>query len=145
VSADHIKLLIRIGLCLSALFAALGCALLNSPGGGNSLLPIRSLTLTIDKSQREELFDQLQKFADEHDFRLVLTKYEKTGHFLVELSGDDILITTSDVPPDPALVYISFYGKYPEAQVDEEVINTLVSDLKDFIYEIPNVTITEEE
>jgi hypothetical protein len=140
------KQVMLICLCLGVIFATLGYTILNRTGGSGSLPPMRSLTLTIDISHRQDFFDQLQKFADKHDFRLVLKEYEKIEHFRVEIWGDDILITTNDVPPDPTLVYISFYGNFPGASgpVNEEVVDNLVGELKDLIYEIPNVTISEQ-
>lgn len=137
------KQIMLICLCLSVLFAILACTLANSPSGGNSLAPVRSLILTIDTSQREKLFDQLQKYADDHALKLVLTNNEKAEHFLVEMWGDDILITASDVPPDPTLVYIFFYWQRFGDPVDEEGVQNLLNDLKDFVNEIPNVTIEE--
>jgi len=140
------KPIMAICLCLSALFATLACALASSVGGGNGLAPVRSLTLTIDKSQREELFDRLQKFADEHAFETQLTDFNTNGeNFQFWMSREDIFITAGDVPPDPTLVYISFDWKHPGDPVDEEVVDDLLNDLKDIINEIPNVTITEEK
>jgi len=140
---QHLKLRVIVFMCLGILVITLGCSLSNGMGYPNSLAPVRSLTLTIDKSQREDLFVQLQKFSDEHDYKLALTEYEKIEHFLVELWGDDILITASDVPPDPSLVYISFYWIDYGTQVDEEIIENLIVALKNLINEIPNVTISE--
>jgi len=132
-------------ICFTMLFATLGCALVNSAGGGNSLAPVRSLTLTIDKGQREELFDRLQKFSEKHAFEFRLTDFNTNGErFQFWMSREDVYITASDVPPDPALVYIFFYI-YPGSSIDEESVDKLLIDLKSYIGEIPNVTITEEK
>lgn len=129
---------------LSTLLYALGCNFVNV-GPGVRVMPIRSLTLTIEKSQREELFDQLRKFADKHGFEHRVTDFNTNGeHFQFWMSGDDMFITASDVPPDPDLVDISLYGKNPGVSVDEEVVDDLVNDLKSFISEIPNATIVEQ-
>ena len=53
-------------------------------------------------------------------------------------------IIANNVPPNPTRVPIRFYAKYPENPVDEKTVDELFSDLKSFISEIPNVTITEE-
>jgi hypothetical protein len=105
---------------------------------------VRSLTLTIDKSQREVLFDQLRNFSEKHGFEHELTDFNTNGErFQFWMSRDDIFITASDVPPDPSLVYIFFYD--PGSPVDEEVMDDLLSDMKNLINEIPSVTITEEK
>jgi hypothetical protein len=131
------KPIMFICLCLSVLFATLGCGLLNGAGRGNSLLPIRILKLTIDKSQREELFDQLQKFADKHGFETQLTDFNTNGeNFQFWMSKENIEIVANNAPPDPTLVSISFYAAYPGASVDEETVDELFNDLKSFISEI---------
>ena len=128
------------------LLATLGCILPISVGGGNRMLPLRSLTMTIDKSQRQELFDQLQKFAEKHEFEFQITDFNTNGeNFQVWMSGKDLTITVSNVPPDPMIVYVVFSGKYPGVSVDEDEVEELFSDIKSFIAEIPNVTITEEK
>ena len=60
------------------------------------------------------------------------------------MSRDDIKIISTN-PFDPRIFRISFYDKYPGYPVDEETVDELVNDLKNFINEIPNVTITEKK
>jgi len=111
-------------------------------------LPIRSLTITIDPGQREELFDQLRKFADKHDLEFMTTDYGTGGErFLVEMLGNHIKILAVDIPEAPTLIAIDFYDQTNVIPVPEEMIETmddLASDLISFISEIPNLTITEE-
>jgi hypothetical protein len=136
--------IIRIALCLGALFIALACGLPNGSGTGNGLAPIRTITLTLDKSQRETFFSQLQKFAENHGFETRLTDFNTKGEsFQFWMSRKDVFITASDVPPDPTLVYVFFY-KYSGATIDEEIIDELLNELKSFINEVPNVMIMEE-
>jgi len=61
------------------------------------------------------------------------------------MSRDDIKIIASNIPPDPTRFPVRFYAKYPGSPVDEETVDDLLIDLKSFISEIPNVTITEEK
>ncbi|MCI0550215.1 MAG: hypothetical protein L0287_04615 [Anaerolineae bacterium] len=140
------KPFILICLCMNALFVTFACALTNSVGGGNSLQPVRGLRVTIEESQREELFAQFQKFAEKNDFKIEITDYGKRGkHFQVWMARDDIQIISQDASDDLRVFSIYFYGKYPGAPVDEKVVDNLLSNLRDFINEIPNVTITEEK
>jgi hypothetical protein len=142
----RIKLIMPICLCLGVLLSTLACTLVNSVGGGNSLAPVRTLTLTVDTSQREEFISQLQIFSEKHGFETEIDYYNIKGeHFQFWMLREDIKITVGSVPPDPMLVYVAFYGNYPGASVDEDEINELLSDLKNFISEIPNITITEEK
>jgi hypothetical protein len=57
---------------------------------------------------------------------------------------DDITINASINRHDPNIVSIGFFAKYPGYPVEEETVDKLLNDLKSFISEIPNVTITEE-
>ena len=139
------KIILFTCLCLSALFATVGCGLLNSTGGGNSVEPVKRLRVTIDESQRKELFTQFQKFADKHTFKYVFSDYGTTDHFLVELWGENILITASDDPGNSRSVSIFFSGKYSGSTVADETVDELLIELKSFLSEIPNVTITEEK
>lgn len=140
------KSVLTMCLCLSVLFATLACALVNSAGGGNSLEPVRRLRVTIDAGQREELFAQFQKFAEENDFKIEITDYGNRGeHFQVWMVRDNIQIISQDASDDLRVFSVYFYGLYPGSPVDEEAIDELVTELKSFIGEIPNVTITEEK
>ena len=149
MSTDRIRLIMPICLCVVILFSTLACALVNNAGGGNSLAPVRSLTLTVQISQRDEFFEQLQTFAEKHAFETETTDYNTNGErFQFWMSRDDLKISATDVPPEPTLVYIFFYAGYPGTPIAEDAIDEvdeLVTDLISFINEIPNVTVTEEK
>jgi hypothetical protein len=118
-------------------------------GDNREQLPIRSLTITIDPSQREVLFNELRKFADSHDFEFMMTDYGTNGdRFLVELLGNQIKILAVDIYQAPTMVSISFYDQRRANPVSEETLNIiddLATDLKTSISDIPNTTITEEK
>ena len=72
-------------------------------------LPIRSLTITIDESQRGELFTQLQNFADRHGFDYNYADFGTGGeNFKIEMLRDDTKIIVNNVAPDPGIVNIRF-------------------------------------
>ena len=154
MSAKRKKFIVII--CLSLFFGVMLCvlgytrmrSLFNMMEvSSNGQAPIRSLRITLDKSQREQLFDQLRKFADKHIFEIQIDEINAASgmHFNVWMSRDDILIIASDVPKAPTKVRISFYDKNPSHPAHKETVNDLFSDLKSFISEIPSVTITEEK
>jgi hypothetical protein len=58
---------------------------------------------------------------------------------------DNVQITSGNSPRDPSLYEVDIYGLDPGSPVDEETVDDLVNDLKGYINEIPNVTITEEK
>ena len=142
MSVNSVKPILIAWLCLVALLFTLGCIL--NIADGISLEPVRGLRITIDESQRDDLFAQFQKFADKYRFEIDITDFNTNGeHFQVWMSGDSIQIVASDVPEEPNEVSIDFYGLYPGYPVDEETVDEFLNDLESFISEIPNVTITE--
>lgn|GEM_PF-2849269 len=153
MSTDRTKVIVIASLfvCFGLILCVFGYIRISSlfniiDAGSNGQAPVRSLRLTIDESQREELFDRLRTFAEKHGFEYELTDYNTDGeNFQFWMSRDDITIIANNVPPNPTRVPIRFYAKYPGYPVDEETVEELLSDLKSFIGEIPNVTITEEQ
>jgi regulator of replication initiation timing len=110
--------------------------------------PIRSLTITIEPSQREELFDQLRRFADKHSFEYLFTDYGTNGQrFTVELLRKDIKILAVDVYKATEMVDIDFYDQSFATKASEDTmtnIDELATDLKTFLNEIPNGILTEQ-
>lgn len=139
------KPIMIICICLTALFATLACVLANSGSGGNGLAPIRSLTLEIDKSQREELVDQFRKFADDQSFEIDVTDYNTNGQNVqVWMAGDGMQIIVFFNRKEPNKASLDFYSMQPGDPADEQKVDELLADLKAYINKIPNVTITEE-
>ena len=109
-------------------------------------LPISGLTVTIDPSQREELFNTLHSFADKHSFDFTFTDYGTNGQrFLVDLLRKDIKVLAVDRPEAPEMIRIDFYDQsfaYTPSETTINITAELASDLKMFLNEIPNVLIT---
>jgi len=149
MTAKSTKLITRLllGMLLGVLLCILGCIAAvasNTIAGDGEQLPIRSLRVTIDENQREELFDQLRKFAEKHGFKISIRDSGLSDElFVVDMRRDDIKIISRN-PFDPRIFRVSFYNKYPALPTSQETVDDLVNDLKAFISEIPNVKITEE-
>jgi hypothetical protein len=136
---------------LSVFVCILACVgmgkLLTTLGKENSQVPVRSLKATMDRNQSQELFDQLHRFADKHAFAYNLTDYGGQGeHFLVYIRGDKIKILTVEASRNLNVFSIRFYAPSPGDPVPaEQMVNDLLADLKDFLSEIPNARVIEEE
>jgi len=142
--AKWTKLNIVAFICLSVLLFTLGCILSNRTQYPSGIMPVRSLRLSIDKSQREILFDQLNKFAEKYEFKIDITDFNTNGkHFQFWMAKDDISIVASNVPPDPTLVAISFYWDNFWSPADEDTINDLLDDLMRFVSEVPDMKVLE--
>lgn len=147
--AKRKRLIVIMPLFLSILLCILGCLVLKPSLKGfltnGENLPIKTLRITINESQRQELFDHLQKFADKHALKFTLTFYDSNKKiFLVAIYGDGFHISATAIPNDPKSIRIFFYneGSTPTPQ---ETVDNLFNDLKSSVSEIPNVTITEEK
>jgi len=149
MSANRTKLitamLITILLCI---FGCIGFTELAKKGSEGNL-PIRGLTITIDLSQRDELFDQMQKFANKHAIQIVIRDVEvevgPSGKgFFIEMHRSDIQILAVGEPSAPIMVSIDFYDEDPTHPALKKTVDELYGDLRSFISEIPNVMIIEE-
>ncbi len=107
--------------------------------------PLKTFAVTIDPSQDQQLVEQSRRFAYKHNFRFdVGDANQATGEFLVLMIGNDVEVLTKN-SPKPGEYEIKFYNYdclHPTVVSD---IDDLVKDLKSFIREIPNVTITEKD
>lgn len=102
--------------------------------------------ITIDVNAREELFTQLRGFAEKHGFEILIreVKVHPDGIFIA-MYRNELKILANDVPKSPTKISLGFYNRYPVVPVSQETVDELFSDLKAFISEIPDVTITEEQ
>ena len=135
-----------LGVLFGIVLCILGCigfkALSRITGDGERP-PVKSFRVTIDESQREKLFEQLRKFAEKHGFEISIRDSGLSEElYVVEMRRDDIIINISN-PFDPTVFRIGFYDQYLRPPADRETVNELVGELKSFINEIPNATITE--
>lgn len=136
------RFLITIAICITIVFGAQKLLKTWKEGFVTSH-PKKTLVVTIDTSQRERFFEQLTRFADVHDFDIHIGSTTPAGDTLsIYMSREDIILWGDNVI-DARKFDISFYDEDPANPVSEETIDTLVSDLKIILDEIPNATITE--
>ena len=107
----------------------------------------KSLTVTIDENQREELFAQMRKLADEHSLKFQLSLSSDKTLFHAEIHGEGFHITSDPVVGSPREISTVFFIDYHEAPTSTslETVDELSNELKSLLSEIPNVTITEEK
>jgi hypothetical protein len=109
-------------------------------------LPIRVLNVKVEVSQRQELSKQLQKFAEKQGFSILIREVRviPDGIFIDMRRGDFEINAVSDAG-DPTLLDFGFYEKDPDDPTPQDVVDDLFNELKNFLNEIPNITIIEEE
>ena len=107
----------------------------------------KSLTITIDENQREELFAQMRKLADEHSLEFQLSLSSDKTLFHTEIHGEGFHITSDPVVGSPKEISTVFFIDYHKAPTSTslETVDELFNELKSLLGEIPNVTIVEEQ
>ena len=107
----------------------------------------RTLRVTIEKNQWNELFDQFRSFADQWGYAIRIAPLDPNGNsFNVELWRADMRLTAfMDTGFDNGKVQIHFYDTDRTRPVPEQYYDEEVNDLISFISEIPNVSVTQEK
>ena len=133
-------------LLLGVLLCILGCIGAVATDNNGAQRPMRSLRITIDVNRREELFTQLRGFAEKHGFEILIreVKVHPDGIY-IEMYRNGLEILAGDIPKSPTKISLGFYNRYPALPASQETVDDLYNDLKSFISEIPNVTISEEK
>jgi len=115
---------------------------------------IKSLIITVDKNREQEVLDQLQKFANKHslEYKLSFLSSDKSL-FHLEIYGDGFHITSrdrlqlknQDVEDISMTFYTDINNKTPNpTSIPQETLDEFYNDLKNFLEEIPDATVTEE-
>ena len=143
---DRSKLIATVSLgILLCIFGCIGIARLVQKGSEGNL-PIRRLQIIIEVRHREELFEQLQKFADKHSFRLLIRDVAVIPEgIFIEMYRDDLQILAGSTASDPTTIDLGIYESDVARPITDETIDELFKDLKSFINEIPNITIVKEK
>jgi len=144
----HKKMIIGACLLLGILLCILGCLGIKMMTPQKQTYPQdakRIVDITIDTSQREDFFAQLRKFADKHDFT-ILIDVQPSGpeDFLIYMTREDILISGTNVFA-PGEYGFGFYHADLLHPAPDSVFDDLISDLKSFISEVPGTTFSVEK
>ena len=107
---------------------------------------VKALVLTIDENRKQEVLDQLKKFADKHSLDFKLSFSSDKSLFYLEIYGDGFHIVGRLGNKDNILTtfYIDSNNEIPNpTPFPQETFDELFNDLKNFLEEIPNATVTE--
>ena len=105
----------------------------------------KSIRITLDESQREELFAQMRKLAQEHSLEFQLSLSSDKTLFHAEIHGEGFHITSDPVVGSPREISTVFFIDYHKAPTSTslETVDELSNELESLLSEIPNVTISE--
>ena len=147
----RVKLMIVLGLllsCLLGILGGMGVKTMMFPVKDNpQQLPRRTLWVTIDRSQWDQFLNQLRKFSDKWGYAIRIAPLDPDGNrFNVEMWRADMKLTAfMDTSFDNGTIQIHFYDTDRVRPVPDSYFDEEANDLKKFVNEIPNVTITEEK
>ena len=136
-----------MALSLGSLFCIVGCAVtiteLRKLGEPNSQMPVKSLVLVVEQKHRENLYNQLKKYADKHGLEYAFADFGTDGeHVQVSMAGANIEIITNVYQESPNKFFANFYprniGDPPPDNIDE-----WVGDFINFVKEVPDIEIVE--
>ena len=143
-----IKSIMVVSLLLGSLLFILGCAGTNMMTPQKQRYPQeaqRSVVITIDTSYRQEFFDQLQKFADEHDFTIQIDAQPSGAEdFLIYMTRGDIEISGANVF-SPGEYQLGVYHADLLHPAPDSAFDDLINDLKRFVIEVPGAIFSVEK
>jgi hypothetical protein len=107
-----------------------------------TFIPGRVVSITIDQSQQEELFTQLEKYADKWHYAVrIAPVFEGSDDFHVGLWRTDMKAIGAYLSSSGEL-QLAFSDTESTRPTPAEYFEEEIQDLKDFIDEIPNSTFT---
>ncbi|TKB18692.1 MAG: hypothetical protein E5V75_08965 [Mesorhizobium sp.] len=114
-----------------------------APRLGSAQKPIRSVVITVPDGSREQFFDGLRRFAENHGFTIRIAPTTPDAYFGVDMSREDVEVHGASVW-SPEEFDISFYqnGDRPVASGSVE---KLVGDLKQTVEQVPGVKVSKED
>ena len=112
------------------------------PVANPTFIPGRVVNITINQSQQEELFVQLQKFADKWHYAIrIAPVFEKSDDFHVGLWRTDMKAIGAYLSSSGQL-QLAFTDTESTRPTPAEHFEEEIQDLKTFMDEIPNSTFT---
>jgi hypothetical protein len=147
MSVEHVKLKAWIWLLLGlfiGVFIGLGIDNVSmserSVDTNPTFIPGRVVDITIDESQQEELFAQLEKFAEKWRYAIRIRPTDLSGIFRIDMWRSDIHVGC--VYDQSGGLQLAFTDTESTRPTPAEHFEEEIQDLKTFIEEIPNSTFT---
>ena len=110
--------------------------------------PLRNFyVMTAELSQEKQIIQTFQQFASKNSFSFAIVYYTPDhGQLNIALTRKDVEVDITNVVPSGLETYlVGLYNNDCLNPTTASAMDNLVSNLKTFISEIPNVTITDEK
>ena len=131
----------RVGVGLLFLIVVLGCAFpyIND----NGLEARKVVTITIYLNRQQEFFDQLNKFAEENSFSILIdTLSSSDEEFQIYMKREDIIISSVSLANEYQIAFSDVTNRDP---APDSVFDDLVSKLEYYVNEVPGTTFSIEK
>ena len=113
------------------------------PAADPTFTPGRVVNITIDQSQQEELFAQLQKFADKWRYVIDIQPTDLDWIYSVEMWRSDIHVSGAySNKANSGELQLAFMDTESTRPTPAQYFEEEIQDLKSFMDEIPNSTFT---
>lgn len=94
----------------------------------------------IDLNQQQEFFDQLHKFAESNGFSIIIdTLSSSDEEFQIYMRREEIIISGSSAF-EPGEYHFGFSDVTTHPPASDSVFDDLVSELEQFVSEVPGTT-----
>ena len=94
------------------------------------------MDITIDPGHRQEFFDQMQKFAARHGFKIIIDTTDPTGNeFLIDMNRSDVDIFGNNVLNQGKYEF-GFFDHDRQRPASVSAINAVMSDLQVSVGEV---------
>ena len=103
----------------------------------------RGVTITIDLNQQQEFFDQLNKFAEANGFSILIdTLSSSDEEFQIYMKREDVIISGVSLLNEYQIAFSDVTSRSP---APDSVFDDLVSELEQYVSEVPGTTFSIEK
>jgi hypothetical protein len=106
--------------------------------------PLRTIVVSLDTSQQEQLFELFREFADQYGFAIQIRQTTPTGKdFIIVMTHNDVEVIARN-PFKWSEFIIGIYNNDCICPTPASDIDGLVTNLKSLLSEIPNAIISDK-
>ena len=127
---------IRVGAWFLLLIVVLGCGFPFINDNGQEARKV--ITISIDLNRQQEFFDQLHKYAEANGFSILIdTLSSSDKEFQIYMKREDVIISGVSLSNEYQIAFSDVLNQPP---VPDSVFDDLVSDLEQYVSEVPGTT-----
>lgn len=146
MSVEHLKMNTAVWLLLGLIigvFIGFGINKKEASVNNSEFIPGRVVNITIDQSQQDELFAQLEQFAEKWRYAIRIRPTDLSWIFRVDMWRSDIHVGgVYSYHSNSGELQLAFMDTESTRPTPNQYFEEEIQDLKNFMDEIPNSTFT---